>query len=187
MRVLLGFADGIDRISQGIGRRLIWAVLASVLLAAGSALSRKLFAYYFNWWSELQWYLFGAVFLLGAAHMLQLDEHVRVDVLARRWSARVRAVLELVALCAVAVPISAIMACLGFEHAWSAFRHGERSYMADGLVIWPVRTLVPAGFVLFGLQSLAEIVRRIDVLRSPPAATASAGDETAHPAGRTPR
>jgi TRAP-type mannitol/chloroaromatic compound transport system permease small subunit len=184
MRLLLGFADGVDRISRGIGRLLIWAVLASVLLAAGSALSRKLFAYYFNWWSELQWYLFGAVFLLGAAHMLQLDEHVRVDVLARRWSARSRAVLELIALCAVAVPISALMAWLGFEHAWSAFRHAEHSYMADGLVIWPVRALVPVGFVLFGLQSLAEIVRRVEVLRSPRAPAASG--ESAHAAGRAP-
>jgi TRAP-type mannitol/chloroaromatic compound transport system permease small subunit len=184
MRLLLGFADGVDRISRGIGRLLVWAVLASVLLAAGSALSRKLFAYYFNWWSELQWYLFGAVFLLGAAHMLQLDEHVRVDVLARRWSARSRAVLELIALCAVAVPISALMAWLGFEHAWSAFRHAEHSYMADGLVIWPVRALVPIGFVLFGLQSLAEIVRRVEVLRSPRAP--AAGGESAHAAGRAP-
>jgi TRAP-type mannitol/chloroaromatic compound transport system permease small subunit len=184
MRLLLGFADGVDRISRGIGRLLVWAVLASVLLAAGSALSRKLFAYYFNWWSELQWYLFGAVFLLGAAHMLQLDEHVRVDVLARRWSARSRAVLELIALGAVAVPISALMAWLGFEHAWSAFRHAEHSYMADGLVIWPVRALVPIGFVLFGLQSLAEIVRRVEVLRSPRAP--ADGGESAHAAGRAP-
>ena len=165
MRGLLKLAAAIDRLNAAIGRSMIWAVLASVLLAAASALLRKLFHLYASSWTEMQWYLFGAVFLFSAAHMLQIDEHVRVDVLAQRWSARTRALIDLAALAAVALPISLIMVHLGAAHAWSAWRHGEHSYMADGLIIWPVRALVPIGFGLFALQVVAEIIRRADRLR----------------------
>ncbi|MBL8342660.1 MAG: TRAP transporter small permease subunit [Rubrivivax sp.] len=145
-----------------------WAILACVALAAFSALSRKLFLYYSNAWSELQWVLLGAVFLFGAADVLRVDEHVRVDVLSQRWSARTRAWLDVIALAAVAVPISLLMTVLGAAHAWSAFVHGERSYMADGLIVWPARALVPIGFVLFALQCVAQIIRRAEWLRAQP-------------------
>jgi TRAP-type mannitol/chloroaromatic compound transport system permease small subunit len=164
MHRMLTFAAAIDRFNAAIGRLMIWAVLASVLLAAASALLRKLLHLYSNSWTELQWYLFGAVILFSAAHLLHIDEHVRVDVLARRWSARTRSIVDLVALVAVALPISLIMMHLGAAHAWSAWHHGEHSYMADGLVICPVRALVPIGFALFALQAVAEIIRRVDAL-----------------------
>jgi TRAP-type mannitol/chloroaromatic compound transport system permease small subunit len=166
MHRLIAFADAVDALSAAVGRSMVWAIAASVILAAFAALSRKLFGVYVNAWSELQWYLFGAAFLFSAADVLRLDEHVRVDALSRSWSDRTRAWLDLTALALVAVPTCVLMAWLGFDHAWSAFRHGERSFMPDGLAIWPVRALVPIGFALLGLQCLAEIVRRADRLRT---------------------
>ncbi len=168
------FADRIDALSARVGRAMRWAILMCVGLAAFSALSRKLFLYYANAWSELQWYLLAAVFLFGAADVLRVDGHVRVDVLSRRWSARTRAWLDVLALAAVALPISLLMTALGAAHAWSAFLHGERSYMADGLVIWPVRALVPIGFALFALQCVAQIVRAVEWLRAEPDAGCAA-------------
>lgn len=162
------FADRVDALNASVGRAMRWAILACVALAAFSALSRKLFLYYSNAWSELQWYLLGAVFLFGAADVLRVGEHVRVDVLSQRWSPRTRAWLDVIALAAVALPISLLMIVLGTAHAWSAFVHGEFSYMADGLIVWPVRALIPLGFVLFGLQCVAQIVRRTEWLRTHP-------------------
>lgn len=166
MQVWLCFADRVDALSAAVGRALRWAIFACVGLAAFSALSRKLFLYYVNAWSELQWYLLGAVFLFGAADVLRVGEHVRVDVLSQRWSASTRAWLDVLALAAVALPISLLMVVLGTAHAWSAFVHDEHSYMADGLIVWPMRALIPIGFVLFGLQCVAQIVRRVDGLRA---------------------
>ena len=99
----LKLADRIDALSAAVGRALRWAILVSVGLAAFSALSRKLFLYYSNSWSELQWYLFGAAFLFCAADVLRVDEHVRVDALSRRWSDRTRAWIDLVALAVIAI------------------------------------------------------------------------------------
>lgn len=163
---LLAMACKIDRFNERVGRLMIWCVLASVILAAAAALLRKLFLFYSSSWSELQWYLFGAAFLFSAPYVLRIDEHVRVDVLARRWSTRTRARLDLAALILVSLPICVTMVVLGTEHTWTALRFGERSYMHDGLLLWPVRALVPIGFVLLGLQTLSEIVHRIVLLQT---------------------
>ena len=165
MKTLLTMARSIDRFNGHVGRLMVWCVLGSVLLAAASALLRKLFSFYSSSWSEMQWYLFGAVFLFSAAHVLHIDEHVRVDVLAQRWSARTRIWIDITALVLVALPICSIMVVLGAEHAWNALRFGESSYMHNGLPIWPVRALVPIAFVLLGLQAISEIVHRVDRLK----------------------
>lgn len=149
-----------DRLSAAVGRVLQWAALASVGLAAFAAVSRKLFGLYINAWSEMQWYLFGAVFLLGAADVLRADEHVRVDVIWTHLSERTRARIDIVVLSVVALPICIVMIVLGASHTWSAYSHGEHSYMHNGLAIWPVRALVPLGFLLLGLQCAAEIIHR---------------------------
>ncbi|MBX3604954.1 MAG: TRAP transporter small permease subunit [Piscinibacter sp.] len=154
------FSARVDRLSGATGSLLQWAALTSIGLAAFAAISRKLFGFYSNAWSEMQWYLFGAVFLLGAADVLRADEHVRVDALWVHWSNRTKAWIDLVVLSFVALPTCVTMVVLGALHTWSAYTHGEHSYMADGLLIWPVRALVPLGFLLLALQSVAEILRR---------------------------
>lgn len=165
MRRLLALSAGIDRLNAWVGRAMAWCIGASVLIAGAVALARKFFRLGSNAWVEMEWYLFGASFLLGAGYVLLVDEHVRVDALAGRWSARTRAWLDIVALAAVALPICALMVWLGSLYAWHALSTGERSYMADGLIVWPVRVLIPLGFSLLGLQSLSEIIRRVHFLR----------------------
>jgi TRAP-type mannitol/chloroaromatic compound transport system permease small subunit len=175
---LIHLAARIDGLSATTGRLLQWAAFASIGLAAFAALSRKLFGVYFAAWSELQWYLFGAVFLLGAADVLRADEHVRVDALWTHLSDRTRAWIDTVVLSFVALPTCAVMIALGVSHTWSAYWHGEHSYMHSGLVIWPVRALVPLGFLLLALQCLAEIVHRWLPARPSPGAGRMPGGGT---------
>ncbi len=78
----LSLSGLIDRVNGLIGRVLSWLILAAVLVSAANAVIRKSMNVSSNAWLELQWYLFGAVFMLCAAWTLREDEHVRVDVLS---------------------------------------------------------------------------------------------------------
>ena len=71
MRALLKLSALIDAISEVIGKLIIWLVLACVLISAGNAIVRRAFNYSSNAYLEIQWYLFAAVFMLGAeqAHL----------------------------------------------------------------------------------------------------------------------
>jgi TRAP-type mannitol/chloroaromatic compound transport system permease small subunit len=96
---LLKFADFVDRMSERSGRWLAWLSLAMVLAGAFNAIARYLDKFSglglsSNTYIEAQWYLFSAMFLLGAAYTLKRDAHVRVDVLTSRLSPRGRAWID---------------------------------------------------------------------------------------------
>ena len=134
-------------------------------ISAGNALSRKFLSISSNGWIEAQWHLFAVAFLGCAGYVLLVDEHVRVDALSSRWSARTRALIDALALALVAMPMTALFAFHGwtiFVHAWHS---GERSFNAGGLLVWPIYLCIPVGMGLLGAQALSELVRRIAFLR----------------------
>ncbi|MEP7140268.1 MAG: TRAP transporter small permease subunit [Caldimonas sp.] len=110
MDVLLRLTRGIDRLNRFVGRAMLWPLLASVLISAGNAISRKFFSLSSNGWLEIQWHLFAVAFLGCAGYVLLVDEHVRVDALSRRFTARTRAVVDAVALAFVALPMTVVFA-----------------------------------------------------------------------------
>lgn len=165
MTALMGFSRAIDALSEAVGRWTSWLVLLAVLICAGNALIRYSLHSSSNAWLELQWYLFAAIFLLGAGYTLKRDEHVRIDVVTGRFSERVRAWIDIGGLCLFLLPISGVILWFATPYAWDAFISGEKSSNAGGLVRWPAKFLIVAGFVLLILQALSELIKRIAYLR----------------------
>ena len=95
MNPLLRISAWIDRANGLLGRGVSWLILITTLVCAYNAVVRKVFNVSSNALLEVQWYLFGAVFLLGAAYTLQQNAHIRIDLLASRWSPRTQALIEI--------------------------------------------------------------------------------------------
>jgi TRAP-type mannitol/chloroaromatic compound transport system permease small subunit len=81
MKTLLAFARAIDALNERCARIASWLVLLACLISCGNALVRYSFSASSNAWLEIQWYLFGALVMLGASWTLNRNEHVRVDVI----------------------------------------------------------------------------------------------------------
>ena len=81
MRLLLAGCRAIDWVNTRIGRVASWCVLIACMISAGNALSRYSFSLSSNAWLEIQWYMFAACVMLGAAQVLRVNEHVRVDLI----------------------------------------------------------------------------------------------------------
>lgn len=165
MKALLGVAHRIDRINRFIGRAMLWPLLASVFISAGNALSRKFLGLSSNGWLEIQWHLFALAFLGCAGYVLMVDEHVRIDVLSRRWSARTRATVDAIALAFVALPMTGLFIVFGWTIFVQAWRTHEASFNAGGLLVAPLYFCIPLGMGLLGLQCVSELIRRIGFLR----------------------
>ena len=88
MKALLAFSRFVDRLNEHLGTIANWLVLLSCLISAGNALFRYSFSLSSNAWLEIQWYMFGAMVMLGASYTLQKNEHVRVDVIYGSISTR---------------------------------------------------------------------------------------------------
>jgi TRAP-type mannitol/chloroaromatic compound transport system permease small subunit len=90
MNGLLAMSRGIDAVTDRLGRLLTWFILAAVLISGTNAILRKVFNIGSNAWLEVQWYLFAAVFMLGAGYAFLKNAHVRIDFISGRLSARTR-------------------------------------------------------------------------------------------------
>ncbi len=164
MNMLLGFARAVDRLTGLVGRVFAWLILLAVLVSAGNAVIRKSFNLSSNAWLELQWYLFGAVFMLCAAWALRDDAHVRVDVLSSRLSPRARVWIDLVCHVVFLMPFVLLMAWLSWPFFMTSYVTGEASNNAGGLVRWPAKLSVLIGFLLLIAQGGSEIVKRAAML-----------------------
>lgn len=165
MKGLLSLSALIDRVNEIIGKAMGAAILLAVLVSAGNAVVRKVFSNSSNAWLELQWYLFGAAFMLAAAYTLKQNEHIRVDIFYASRSRRTQHWIDLFGHVVFLMPFVVLMVWMLVPYALRAFQNGEVSTNAGGLIIWPARMLLAAGFVLLALQGVSEIIKKIAVMR----------------------
>ncbi len=165
MKLLLKLSRWIDTLNTTVGRAITWLVLIVTLVSAGNAVMRKLFSLSSNAWLELQWYLFGAAFLLAAAYTLKQNEHIRIDIVYGLWSRRVQHWIDLIGHIFFLMPFTLLMVYYLVPYTLRSVRSGEMSTNAGGLIIWPAKALLLAGFVLLAVQGVSEIIKKIAVMR----------------------
>lgn len=154
----------IDSLNEKIANTVSWALLAAVIICAGNALIRYTFNVSSNAWLEIQWYLYGAMFLLAASYTLKRDEHVRIDVIVGRFSKRTQVWIDLFGFLLFLLPVCLLILYDAIPFALVSIQSQEMSSNAGGLIVWPAKLLVPVGFFLLILQGISEIIKRIAFL-----------------------
>lgn len=165
MNQLLVWARGIDSLNSLIGKFTGWLILLTTLISAGNALVRKIFDTSSNSLLEVQWYLFAAVFLLGAGYGLLKNSHVRIDFVSSRLTHRARNWIDFWGIFLALAPFCVLTIILSWPLFVQALVSGEMSQNAGGLIRWPAYALIPLGFFLLLLQGISEAVKRLAFLR----------------------
>ncbi len=165
MRGLLGLSSIIDKFNALVGRSMGWLILIAVLVSATNAVVRKLFSVSSNAWLELQWYLFGAAFLLAAAYTLRENGHVRIDILYGRVSDRTRQWIDLLGHLFFLMPFALLMIWYLVPYVSQSYASGEVSTNSGGLIIWPAKAFMLAGFVLLAVQGVSEIIKKVAIIQ----------------------
>jgi TRAP-type mannitol/chloroaromatic compound transport system permease small subunit len=159
------FCRAIDGLTERVGRLTMWLILVTTLISAGNAIVRKLFNISSNGWLEIQWYLFATVFMLGSGYAFLKNAHVRIDFLSSKFSAKGRNWVDILGILIFIAPLCIMMIKLGWPMFAQALKSGEMSSNAGGLIRWPAYALIPIGFILLLLQSVSELLKRIDFIR----------------------
>jgi len=161
MKQLIAVAHWIDRLNDRFAVFAKWAVVLSCAISALNAFIRYGLAYSSNAWLEIQWYLFAACVMLGAAQVLRVNEHVRVDVIYGNLQSKTRVYIDLFGLFFFLLPVMGYFVYLCAPFFWNAFVSKEMSGSAGGLIRWPMILTLPLGFSLVWLQGISEIIKRI--------------------------
>lgn len=164
MQALLLFSRGVDTVSGWVGKLAMWMIVITTLISAGNALVRKSFGITSNALLEVQWYLFAAVFMLGAGYCFMKNAHVRIDFVSSRLSPKTRNWIDVVGIVVVLIPFCLLCIHLSWPFFYMAYTSGQMSDNAGGLIRWPVYAVIPAGFALLLLQALSELIKRIAFL-----------------------
>jgi TRAP-type mannitol/chloroaromatic compound transport system permease small subunit len=164
MKGLLALSRAIDAMNEKLGTIADWLVLLSCLISAGNAFSRYAFSMSSNAWLEIQWYMFGALVLLGASYTLKRNEHVRVDIVYSNVSTRRQIAIDIFGGVLFLLPATLILCYLSWPVFYNSWIGNEVSGNAGGLIRWPIKIFLPLGFALLSLQGISELIKRIAML-----------------------
>lgn len=161
MIALLKLCRGIDWLTERIGRAVIWLLFAAVVVSAFNAIARYFFSMGSNAFLEAQWYLYSAMFLIGAGYVYLHDQHVRIDVLASKLPRKAQVWIDIVGIAVFLIPLSIFIIWTSMPIVMRAFESMEVSASHGGLLRWPLFALLPLGFALLIMQCVSELIKRI--------------------------
>ena len=164
MRPLLAVSNAIDLLNEKIGNICNLLVLLACLVSAANAMIRYAFSYSSNGWLELQWYMFAVLVMFGASYTFKRNEHVRVEIFYLMLSERGQLWLDLIGTLFFLIPACLLLAYLSWPFFMQAYSVGEMSGNAGGLIRWPIKFVIPAGFVMLAMQGVSEVIKRLAAL-----------------------
>jgi TRAP-type mannitol/chloroaromatic compound transport system permease small subunit len=152
-------AGGIDRFIDVVGRITAWSSFALALVMGTNVLLRYGFSTGSVWAQELEWHLMSPICLFGMSYALRHGEHVRVDVLFASFSPRLKLFIEFVT-SLVSMTVCVIVIYLSYDYVAYSWGIGESSANPGGIPArYLLKNLIPLGFALLFLQSLAHAIQ----------------------------
>ena len=157
--------NGIDSVNRRLGEAVAWLTLAMVLLTTVDVIMRYVFNTGAVWVQEMEWHLFGVVFLMAAGYALLTDAHVRVDIFYARLSPRGRAWVDLLGTLLLLFPVCALVIWSSHKFLTNSWGFQEGSPDPGGLPArWLIKSVIPLGFVFVTLQGASEALKNLKVL-----------------------
>lgn len=165
MQSLLALSRVIDAFNARLGQWLSWLVVVAVLVSSGNAIIRKVFDSSSNAFLELQWVLFGIVFLLCSPWTLLSNEHIRIDIVNHGLPIKVRGWIDMIGHVLFLVPFLVILLVTSVPFFITSYKQNEQSFSAGGLPQWPAKSLIMIACVLLLAQAVSEIIKRAAMMR----------------------
>lgn len=160
--------EGIDQLSERIGKGTSWLTLLLVILVCFDVITRYLLSDTAAWIMELEWHLFSLIFLLGAAYAFKNDRHVRVDLFYANFSKRDKALVNLIGNSIFLIPWCIVIIIYSYQYGMTSYSIGEISPDPGGLPArYIIKFAITLGVILLLLQAIGEALKAYLDWRSP--------------------
>ena len=150
-----------------IGRAAAWLTVLMVLVTVAVVLMRYGFDAGQIWLQETVVWMHAVVFMLGAAHTLRAEQHVRVDIFYRSMPRRRRAWIDLIGVLVFLLPVCLFLAWTSFDFVVQSWSIREASREPGGLP-YPFIPLLKSMLLLMpitlALQGLSMFLKSLQTL-----------------------
>jgi TRAP-type mannitol/chloroaromatic compound transport system permease small subunit len=148
------YVRAVDAVNRVVGRftmYLIFAMMGVLLFSSGS---RTFAGVSHIWVVETAQFLLAAYYLLGGGYSMQLDSHVRMDLVYSRWKPRTRAAVDVVT-AGFLVFYLIVLLVGGLSSTQYAIEYGQKNYSSWAPPLAPIKIVMVIGIVLMLLQVIA--------------------------------
>lgn len=156
------YVQAIDAVNRVLGRLVMYMIFVMMGVLLFSSISRTVFNESYIWIVEIAQFMLAAYYLLGGGYSMQLDAHVRMDLLYGRWSPRRKAIVDAVTSIFLIFYL-VILLRGGISSTEYAIEYGQKNYSSWAPQLWPIKVIMCTGITLMLLQSLAMFFRDLEV------------------------
>ncbi len=158
--MLRQLARRIDWFQERFGNAVSWLMFGMVVVVFGDVVARYLFNRSSVLIQELEWHLFGLVYLLAAGYTMLYDEHVRIDILYSKWSPRKKAAVDLILLFVMFFPSALMILYTTWPFVKHSFQVNEGSPDPGGMPFrWAYKAVIIVGFLFLMLQAVSQVIK----------------------------
>jgi TRAP-type mannitol/chloroaromatic compound transport system permease small subunit len=156
----------VDRLNRAVGLLAMYLVFAMLAILLYSSISKTFFDPSL-WTLEMAQFTMVAYYLLGGGRSMQLDAHVRMDLLYSRWSARTQACVDAITILFL-IFFLAMLLHGGISSTRYALQYNEESYSAWAPYMAPIKIVMTVAIALTLLQAIANFFRDVARARGKP-------------------
>jgi TRAP-type mannitol/chloroaromatic compound transport system permease small subunit len=164
VRKLNTILRAIDKISEATGKLASWLMVVATLIVVYEVTVRTIFDRPTLWAFDLSLMLWGTYIVILLAWTHKEGGHIRVDVFYNRFSTKVKALLDVVFCVLLCFSFIFFLLDGAIDFAAISWRLREGTGPPWDAPLYPLKTMLPIGLVLFGLQCLARFIRDIMIL-----------------------
>jgi TRAP-type mannitol/chloroaromatic compound transport system permease small subunit len=163
-------SSAIDRFNEWVGQAVSWLTLIMVLVVVVDVVMRYLFKKSYMFVQELEWHLFGLIFLLGAGYTLLHDAHVRVDIFYQKLSRKGKAWVNLICTLLFLFPGCYLVISSSIPFLMNSWAIREGSGDPGGMPArYLLKAAIPVGFGLIALQGVSWVFKNVLIVTGHPA------------------
>ncbi|MBD1557807.1 TRAP transporter small permease subunit [Vibrio sp. S9_S30] len=168
LKKLLAFSNRIDALVSNVGRISAWLVILMIVVSIADVITRRFLVYGSAAIQETVWHLHALLWASCLAWGYIEHAHVRIELLERFISYRLKHVIELIGCLVFLLPYCAILTYYGMEYVSRAFEAGEVSASPGGLPYrWISKLIIPYCMTLLGLVAISGAMRSLVFIISP--------------------
>jgi len=159
----------VEAVNRVIGRLVMYLIFVMIGVLLFSSGSRTFFNTSHIWTVETAQFMLAAYYLLGGAYSMQLDSHVRMDLLYSRWSPRTRALVDALTIGFLIFYLVFLLAG-GLSSTQYALEYGQKNYSSWAPPLAPIKIIMTIGIALMLLQAIATFFKDLAQARGEPLA-----------------